>query len=58
MLSQFMKTTFTGGKGFITNSLSLTEWKLMMFSIIFCQVSTLDNVKQETAQGEVLLVNS
>ena len=36
----------TGKWGFITNLLSVTEWNLTMFSIIFCKVSTLDNVKQ------------
>ena len=35
-----------GGRGFITNPLSVTEWNLTMFSIVFCKVSTLDNVKQ------------
>ena len=32
--------------GFITNPLSVTEWNLTMFSIIFYKVSSLDNVKQ------------
>ena len=35
-----------GGRGFITNPLSVTEWNLTMFSIIFCKVSTLDNAKK------------
>ena len=34
-----------GGRGFITNPLSVTEWNLTMFSIIFYKVSSLDNVK-------------
>ena len=34
------------GRGFITNPLSMTKWNLTMFSIIFCKISTLDNVKQ------------
>ena len=35
-----------GGRGFITNPLSVTEWNLTMFSIIFYKVSSLDNLKQ------------
>ena len=34
-----------GGRGFITNPLSVTEWNLTMFSIIFYKVSSLDTVK-------------
>ena len=39
-----------GGRGFITNPLSMTEWNLIMFSIIFCTVSMLENVKQRQRQ--------
>ena len=35
-----------GGRGFITNPLSVTELNLTMFSIIFYKVSSLGNVKQ------------
>ena len=35
-----------GGGGFITNLLRVMEWNLTMFSIIFCKVSTMDNIKQ------------
>ena len=35
-----------GGRGFITNPLSVTEWNLTMFSITFGKISMLENVKQ------------
>ena len=35
-----------GGRGFITNPLSVTEWNLTMFSIVFYKVLSLGNVKQ------------
>ena len=35
-----------GGRGFITNPLSVTEWNLTMFSIVFYKVLSLGDVKQ------------
>ena len=41
-----------GGRWFITNSLSVMEWNLTMFSIKFCKVSMLDDVKERQKQPE------
>ena len=44
--SQIVEFGCCRGRGFISNPLSLREWSLTMFSIIFCKVSTLNNVRQ------------
>ena len=40
-------------RGFINYLLSMTEWSLTMFSIIFCKVSMLDNVKDREKQPKM-----
>ena len=52
--SQISDLAIYEGMVFINNHLSVTEWSLTtfsIFSVIFCKVSVLDNVKQRNGLG-------